>query len=64
MAKEQVALRGEQCASAKLTEDQVREIRRRVKNGERQKDIAKEYGLQQWSISDIVRRRNWKHVED
>ena len=56
-------LRGEKCPASKLTEEDVRAIRRRAEKGERQKDLAQEFGLRPWSVSDIVRRRNWKHVE-
>lgn len=38
----------------KLTDDQVTEIRRRARKGESQKDLAKEYGVNPSTISDIV----------
>jgi len=43
-----------------LTEDQVREIR---SSTETQKVLAAKYGLNQASISAIVRRKSWKHIE-
>src|SRR5690625_2191669 len=57
--------RGERVNTAKLTEDDVREIRRRYSSGGlRQVDLAKEYGVTQVQISAIVRRQSWKHILD
>ena len=47
-----------------LTPEQVREIRRKYATGKyKQKDLGKEYGLKQHSISEIVHGKKWKHVE-
>jgi hypothetical protein len=46
-----------------LTEDDVREIRHRRTNGEKQVDLAKEFGVSQASISRIVLRKTWKDVD-
>lgn len=54
--------RGEQNGQAKLTEDQVREIRQRLAWGWRQQQLASLYGVGIMAISDIKRRRSWKHV--
>lgn len=51
--------KGSECPSAKLTEEDVREIRRRNDTQDR---IAKEFGVCQKTISNIMRRVNWKHV--
>ncbi len=51
------AQRGEANPRAKITRAQVEEIREIV--GERQKDIARRYGLTQAVISKIVRRQIW-----
>lgn len=49
---------------AKLTEDQVREIKIRYgKDGVTQQMLATEFGVAQTKISDIVRGKTWKHVE-
>jgi hypothetical protein len=56
-------LRGEQLTQAKLTEEQVREIRRRYATGETQRSIAREYGVVQTTISRVVLRERWAHVE-
>jgi len=62
--------RGEKVNTAKLTELQVREIRRRygpaVGKGysgqERQADLAREFCIRQDTLSAIVRRKTWKHL--
>lgn len=48
--------------SAKIREDQAREIRERYARGDRQRDLAVAFGLDQSTISDIVNRRLWAHV--
>lgn len=59
-------IKGVSCHSAKLTEDDVREIRRRFKgwdkvNGGR--PLAREFGVTDVTIRNIVYRKDWKHVE-
>jgi predicted Zn-ribbon and HTH transcriptional regulator len=58
---------GENHPLAKLTEDQVLEIRskyvRDLKNrAQRQLFLAREYGVDQGVISAIIRRKTWKHI--
>jgi hypothetical protein len=53
---------GSRSSSAKLTEDQVSEIRRRHGGGEVQRDLAREFGVGHTSIGRIVRGEGWKHV--
>lgn len=53
---------GESHPGVKLTEEKVREIRKRYANGEIQKEIAKEYNVSRSTITAIVTRRIWKHV--
>lgn len=49
--------------SAKLTEADVIEIRRRHANGEAgYRALGREYGVDQGQIRLIVKRKNWKHV--
>jgi hypothetical protein len=58
------AARGERVASAKLTAEQVREIRHRYAAGEvTQKQIARQYGVSQSGVSLLIRRVRWRHVE-
>lgn len=55
--------RGELCGHAKLTEKDVREIRRRYKEGGIfQRELGEEYGITRSSIGAIVRRKSWKHI--
>lgn len=49
---------------AKLTEDDVRDIRSRyAAGGVSYMDLAVEYGLPQSNIGYIVKRQTWRHVE-
>lgn len=57
-------LRGTRNPSACLTEDQVREIRRRYAGGERQIPLAEEFCVTQSLISKIVRRTIWTHLKE
>lgn len=54
--------RGERQPQAKLTEDQVREIRLRRADGESAEDLAERYGVKAPCIRKIVRRVRWGHV--
>ena len=55
--------RGEEVTLAKVTEDQVREIRKRREAGELLKTIAPDYRLSLVAVSCICLRKTWKHVE-
>lgn len=46
-----------------LVEAQVAEIKRRLKLGDSQRSIAKDYGVSQMTISKINRGLLWSHVE-
>lgn len=48
---------------AKLNEDDVREIRKRHKEGETQKKLAKEYNISPATVWSVVTRYTWKHVD-
>ena len=50
-------------ANAKVTEEQVKEIRSRSATGESYSGLAKEFGLTPTGIRNIVLRNTWKHVE-
>lgn len=54
---------GEQNGRAKVTSDQVQEIRRMLKEGARQKDIGAKFGLHQSHISRIARNESWGEVK-
>jgi hypothetical protein len=55
-------VRGERARSAKLTEAQVLEIRRRVAAGETQRSMMREFDVSYTVIQCIVHRRTWKHI--
>jgi len=57
------AVKGEAHHSAKLTEDDVRAIRRLHAEGLTNQAIATQYGVSQVSVSSIVLRKHWKHVD-
>jgi hypothetical protein len=51
------------CTYAKLTPEKVVEIRRLYATGEyAQTTLAKQFGVNQMSISNVVTRRHWNHV--
>jgi hypothetical protein len=54
--------RGEGIPWARLTEELVREIRRRAEAGEHGADLAREYGISRSSAQKVIRRRSWAHV--
>lgn len=53
---------GERCHTAMIKASDVVTIRQRWANGERQVDLAAEYGIGATTINSIVRRKSWKHV--
>ena len=53
-------IEGERVWAAKLTADQVRDIRSRV--DQTLTDIAAEFGVSRANISMIVARKTWKHI--
>lgn len=54
---------GENAPYSKLTENDVREIRSRYENGETQTDIVKDYPVKRNTISLIVNRKTWDHID-
>ena len=54
--------RGEFSGTSRLTENQVREIRRRLAGGEMKKVLAAEFNVWQPCISKIRLRQRWGHV--
>mgnify|MGYP003109194727 CR=1 FL=1 len=53
---------GEGNGRAKVTEEMVKRIRVKYAAGARQVDLADEFGIDQTSISRIVRRETWVNV--
>ena len=54
---------GERHPQAKLTASDVREIRRRCKEGETRAALAAAYGMGLSQVSRIVRRESWSHID-
>lgn len=64
MIKKGRQAKGEKSGQAKLTEAQVREIRKRYRSGNIfQRELAKEYGVTTSLISAIIRRSKRKYVD-
>ena len=51
-------------SDSQLTEDQVRDIRRRADSGERQYLIARDFPTTQSNISMIINRKHWAWLTD
>lgn len=50
--------------SAKITETQVREIRKkRAENKVSLMDLSEDYGIAESTVSEIINRKSWKHVD-
>lgn len=59
-----VPAKGERACKAKLTNELVQEIRRRFEQGHlSQRQLGREYGVTHSTISLVVRRIGWKHIE-
>lgn len=56
--------RGEANPRARLTDDEVRAIRRRRNAGERSAGLAAEFGITPRMVNLIARRERWSHVAD
>lgn len=56
--------RGDAHANSKLTEDAVREIRRRYKPGKYgdSSRAAREYGVSKTTMAQMLRGETWRHV--
>jgi hypothetical protein len=54
--------RGEKVNTAKLTEEQVREIRKLMEDGVSVQTVAVMYGMSNTTVYDIKKRKIWKHL--
>jgi uncharacterized protein (DUF433 family) len=55
--------RGEEIGTAKVTENQVREIKIRLKNGETPQQISKDYPIGKDAIYRIKWNQYWTHIK-
>lgn len=55
---------GEDHPTSKLTEEQVRAIRRRLARGETEAQLAREHRVHRATISLIKRGKTWTRLED
>lgn len=55
-------LRGSKHGNAKLTEEDVRNIKNRANSGETQLQISLGYGIARTTVNRIVTGKGWKHV--
>ncbi len=62
MVRNGKSARGERTNKAKVTEEQVRAIRRLATSLD-QRSLAERFGLSNQQVSRIVKRQRWKHVE-
>ena len=60
--RNQTASRGEKQRSAKLTGEEVLDIRKRYAKGERSGSLARNFGVTPTSIRAITSGRAWKHI--
>ena len=59
------SLRGSKNPLSKVTEDQVKEIRKLYKETKiSQQKLAERYGIDQTVVSRIILHKSWKHVKD
>lgn len=57
--------RGEKCNFAKLTKEDIIEIKKLYENGDLyQREIAEKFNVQQSAISRIINNKRWKHLND
>lgn len=62
MMSRQRQARGSRNGHAKLTEQQVAQIRERATQGDRRRQLADEFGVSETTIHRIVTRQGWRHV--
>ena len=54
---------GEKNAAAKLTDQSVRDIKRRLAKGASIRGLAKEYGVRNGTVDFIKAGKTWSHIE-
>ncbi|MFA5053574.1 MAG: HNH endonuclease [Parcubacteria group bacterium] len=63
MATKGRSCKGSKSGRAKLTEEQVRELKAQRAAGATQVAIAKQYGVSRRAIREILAGRNWRHIK-
>jgi len=63
-AKNKDQVRGVRVVGAVFTEDQVRAVRELYQNGSTITEIARTYNANWATVSDICKKRTWKHLMD
>ena len=58
--RDETVIRGRESNLAKLTDEQVLQIRERAT--ENQRELAREFGVAQSAISRIIGRKTWNHI--
>jgi hypothetical protein len=53
---------GENAGPAKLTEQSVRELLKRLSDGVGYSEAALEFGVSRWTVRKLALGRSWKHV--
>lgn len=53
---------GQRNGNSKLTDDQVRSIKKKLKNGVKVSDISKQYEVSETNISYIKKEKTWSHI--
>lgn len=54
--------RGEKCGNATLTTEKVLDMRCKFASGISRRELASMFGVGYRCVTDIINRRNWKHV--
>jgi hypothetical protein len=57
-------VRGESCGLAKLTTEQVVEIRRTKANSSDHRQMAERFGVSLGTVQSVARGKTWKHVQE
>lgn len=57
-----IGIQGEDNRTAVLNEDQVREIKKRLRRGDVQRRIAEDYNVCYQNINNIKQGLSWKHI--
>lgn len=57
-----VWIRGSKNGNARLTDEKVVELRALHGEGWTQRELAERFGMDQTTISDVARRKTWKHI--